>query len=136
NGTLAGVEAIAPKDIWAVGYYTSTSTYQTLVEHWDGTAWSVVPSPNGGPGWNLMWRLSASTPRDVWSVGQYLDHDVWRTLAEHYVGQFTDVNHSDYFYQAVQALDCRGAISGYADATFRPSKITTRGQFCKIIVLA
>ena len=36
--------------MWAVGSdeIPGTATFQTLTEHWDGTAWSVVPSPNAG----------------------------------------------------------------------------------------
>jgi hypothetical protein len=33
-------------------------------------------------------------------------------------------------------LYCRGALSGYADNTFRPYNNTTRGQLSKIVVLA
>jgi hypothetical protein len=49
---------------------------------------------------------------------------------------FTDAHPSDYFYSSVQYLACHGAISGYADGTFRPYNVTTRGQMVKIIVLA
>ena len=49
---------------------------------------------------------------------------------------FSDVRQTDYFYEAVRYLFCAGAISGYADQTFRPYNNTTRGQLCKIIVLA
>jgi hypothetical protein len=49
---------------------------------------------------------------------------------------FSDVQPADYFYQAVLYLYCRGAISGYADGTFRPFNATTRGQLSKIVVLA
>lgn len=49
---------------------------------------------------------------------------------------FTDVHPTDYFYTAVQYLYCHGIISGYSDNTFRPYANTTRGQLCKIIVLA
>jgi len=49
---------------------------------------------------------------------------------------FTDVQASDYFYQAVQYLYCHGVVSGYADNTFRPYNLTTRGQLTKIVVLA
>src|SRR5262249_2891455 len=49
---------------------------------------------------------------------------------------FSDVWPADYFYQSVQYLYCHGAISGYADGTFRPYNNTTRGQLSKIIVLA
>jgi uncharacterized protein YkwD len=49
---------------------------------------------------------------------------------------FVDVRNTDYFYEAVRYLSCRGAISGYADGTFRPGNNTTRGQLSKIVVLA
>ena len=48
---------------------------------------------------------------------------------------FTDVHPSDYFYNAVRFIYCRGVISGYGDNTFRPYFSTTRGQMCKMIVL-
>ncbi|MFL5734847.1 MAG: S-layer homology domain-containing protein, partial [Chloroflexia bacterium] len=49
---------------------------------------------------------------------------------------FTDVLTTDYFYDGVRWLYCRGAISGYGDNTFRPYANTTRGQMVKIVVLA
>ncbi len=49
---------------------------------------------------------------------------------------FTDVNPSDYFYEAVHYLYCAGIISGYQDNTFRPYNNTTRAQITKIVVLA
>ena len=48
---------------------------------------------------------------------------------------FTDVSRSDYFYEPVLYLYCRGVISGYADGTFRPYNNTTRAQLAKIVVL-
>src|SRR5439155_4461271 len=49
---------------------------------------------------------------------------------------FTDVQSTDYFYTAVRYLYCRSIVSGYGDNTFRPYNTTTRGQLCKIVVLA
>jgi hypothetical protein len=49
---------------------------------------------------------------------------------------FTDVSPTDYYYVPVTYLYCHGAISGYADNTFRPGNLTTRGQLSKIVVLA
>jgi len=48
---------------------------------------------------------------------------------------FSDVHTSDYFYGPVGYLFCKGAISGYADGTFRPYANTTRGQMAKIVAL-
>jgi kumamolisin len=49
---------------------------------------------------------------------------------------FSDVHPADYFYTPVMYLACHGAISGYADGTFRPGNNTSRGQLSKIIVAA
>src|SRR5205814_3257442 len=49
---------------------------------------------------------------------------------------FSDVHPTDYFYEAVRYLACHGAISGYADGTFKPYNNTTRGQLTKIVILA
>src|SRR5438874_940226 len=49
NG-LNRVVVPSANDIWAVGRYThDDSGYaQTLIEHWNGSSWSIVPSPNPG----------------------------------------------------------------------------------------
>ncbi|HUS16931.1 MAG TPA: S-layer homology domain-containing protein, partial [Chloroflexia bacterium] len=48
---------------------------------------------------------------------------------------FSDVAPTDYFYTPVRNLVCRGAVSGYADGTFRPYANMTRAQLCKVVVL-
>src|SRR4051794_32833678 len=47
NNILIGVGALSSDDVWAVGYQDIgiPGTF-TLIEHWDGNQWSVVPSPN------------------------------------------------------------------------------------------
>jgi hypothetical protein len=45
---LYGVSADSATDAWAVGYYThSSGVGETLILHWNGTAWKTVKSPNG-----------------------------------------------------------------------------------------
>jgi hypothetical protein len=47
GNTLAGLVANSPRDIYAFGYSTDGDGFgYTLVEHWDGTEWKIVPSPN------------------------------------------------------------------------------------------
>ncbi len=46
---------------------------------------------------------------------------------------FTDVPPNDTFYQYIETVYNRGAISGYADRTFRPGDSATRGQISKIV---
>jgi hypothetical protein len=51
--TLLCVAATSTNDVWAVGSYEenlTNGTYNTLIEHWDGHAWNIVPNPSPGYG--------------------------------------------------------------------------------------
>src|SRR5215469_8327574 len=39
--------------------------------HWDGTQWSIVPSPNPGAFINELSGVAAISANDVWAVGIY-----------------------------------------------------------------
>jgi len=55
NNLLDGVSCISATACTAVGYSTASSgAFRTLVESWDGTHWSVVPSPSVGTGNNIL----------------------------------------------------------------------------------
>jgi hypothetical protein len=77
NHLLHGVDAPAADDAWAVGYRLVTSGGgRTVIEHWDGARWRVVPSPNPNPdGVNQLLGVDAvpSDPDTVWAVGSYTD---------------------------------------------------------------
>src|SRR5207247_1674695 len=47
---LSAVAAISSNDVWAVGHYNAVggSPYGTLIEHWNGTNWSIISSPSPG----------------------------------------------------------------------------------------
>ena len=79
DAELMGVSAVSGSDAWAVGWYwnrTGTAT-QTLILHWNGTAWRQVKSPNPSsdspytPN-NSLYGVSARSGSDAWAVG---DHD-------------------------------------------------------------
>jgi hypothetical protein len=59
---LGGVSAIGSSDVWAVGFTSTLGTSQTLAEHWDGTAWQIVPSANPGPGSNELLSIAQTAP--------------------------------------------------------------------------
>jgi hypothetical protein len=78
------VLALAPNNVWAVGYSTASTKpppnqyevpTKTLIVHYDGTGWSVVPSPNVGPNTqyqsNRLLGLTAVSPTDIWAFGSY-----------------------------------------------------------------
>jgi len=78
---LSGVAAVSASNIWAVGSRGSGGSYQTLVEHWDGTSWSVVASPSPGDDAGL-YAIAAVGPSDIWAVGSSGDG----SLIEHWDG--------------------------------------------------
>ncbi len=86
---LAAVDAISPNDLWAVGNICGPGTARTLAMHWDGNGWSVVPSPNSGPGDDSeLSSVSAVASDDVWAVGDYqvaFEYE-WETFIEHWDG--------------------------------------------------
>ena len=78
NNFLLGVAALSPNDAWAVGSH---------IEHWDGTSWSIVPSPQ--PGWiEFLGGVAAISTNDVWAVGWYypINSNSQEPLIEHWEG--------------------------------------------------
>ncbi|MDQ6694891.1 MAG: S-layer homology domain-containing protein [Chloroflexota bacterium] len=80
---LYSVSARSSNDVWAVGNYANNSS---LIEHWDGSAWSVVSSPNPGTSLNILRSVSARASNDVWAVGSYYNGTIYQTLVEHWDG--------------------------------------------------
>ena len=46
DNVLSGVACQNATSCFAVGNYTNQLVTSTLTEHWDGTSWTIVPSPN------------------------------------------------------------------------------------------
>ncbi len=88
--SLQGITAISASDIWAVGYEViGFFENQTLIEHWNGKQWSVVPSPSPIPGGNnVLQGVAAISANDVWAIGSYIDNNslIEHTIAEHWNG--------------------------------------------------
>lgn len=82
TGSLSGVAARSSTDVWAVG----VSGSRTRVEHWNGTRWSLVPSPNRTAGWNGLNAVWVGASGDAWAVGSASNTrgSVWQTLVEQF----------------------------------------------------
>lgn len=90
SGVLNGVDAVGPANVWAAGVLTPTAgETRTLIDHFTGTSWTVVPSPNPftGPGTadelNAVGGTSAS---DLWAVGFDSNDTSAFGLFEHFNG--------------------------------------------------
>ena len=89
ENSLLGVSELPSGSTWAVGYYVNAEyQQQTLVQHYDGTNWSVIPSPSPGGRQNILYGVSALSDTDVWAVGADQDSSgVWHSLAENWNGK-------------------------------------------------
>lgn len=84
---LLGVSATSRTDAWAVGYHLQVRTDDSwpLTEHYDGTSWSIVVSPQ--PDFSQLSSVREITPTDVWAVGSVLTNTgISQTLTMHWDG--------------------------------------------------
>ena len=63
--------AISANDVWVVGWTGGKSGPVTLIEHWDGSTWSVVPSPNPSSTSNLLVRSYCARHEQRRAVGEF-----------------------------------------------------------------
>ncbi|HEX9989870.1 MAG TPA: S-layer homology domain-containing protein [Chloroflexia bacterium] len=135
GSSLEALTAISAGDIWAVGdAYLDDGRTVTLAGHYESTCMPTVtgtpivtstPTVTGTPTAMGTAPTATSTPLVTATATPPAC-----TIS------FSDVHPSDFFYEPVRALACRGVVSGYADGTFRPSTNTTRGQLSKMVVRA
>src|SRR5215471_17112211 len=92
NNELFGVAASSPDNAWAFGEFISPHTpgtgANTLIVHWNGTAWKRVPSPNPGmPGFATLSGMTVTSAANAWAVGGYInDSGNGKTLILHWTG--------------------------------------------------
>jgi hypothetical protein len=86
--SLLGVSMLSSGEAWAVGYFVNASFHEeTLVEHFDGSTWTVVPAPSPGARQNILYGVAAISDCDVWAVGAFQDdEDTWHPLTLHWDG--------------------------------------------------
>ena len=82
--------AISAQDAWAVGNYFShtNGAEETLIDHWNGTKWTVASNPNPSSSANGLTGVTAISANNVWAVGQYIPNGSGNTepLIEHWNG--------------------------------------------------
>jgi hypothetical protein len=88
ENSLLGASELPSGHTWAVGYFVNAEyKQQTLIEHFDGTSWTVVPSPSPGALQNILYGVAAISESDAMAVGASEDaNGLWHTLAERWNG--------------------------------------------------
>jgi hypothetical protein len=80
--------ARSPADAWAVGLKPGgRCQYETLTQHWDGSAWRVVPSPSRTQVDSVLDSVTVAGSNAAWAVGTAgCPAEQSRTLTEHWNG--------------------------------------------------
>jgi hypothetical protein len=90
SALLTGVSAIAPDDVWAVGYHGNNKhgidRYHPFAERWDGSQWTVDESVDPHADTASLAAVGAAATDDVFAVGNLVNNDKTRALIEHWDG--------------------------------------------------
>ena len=121
NATLTGVSASGASDVWAVGANLANGGYRrglALYEHWNGTAWSVVPGPGGS-----LNAVAAVSTTNAWAVGiggivEHWDGTAWSAVT------VPSPNPSDTFGNNLTAITARSATDVWAVGEFTNTSFT------------
>jgi hypothetical protein len=120
DSSLLDVAAASPQDVWAVGYMSKGTINRldesaldidkTLIQHWDGSQWHTVPSPNGSAGNGALNALTVLSADNIWAVGTFGDAYSLLTypLLEHWDGKS---------WQTIPLQDSSHTITGLSDIT-------------------
>jgi hypothetical protein len=86
--TLLGVSCTSATACTAVGYYDSGGAQMTLAERWDGTSWTIQPTPNPTGGtFNSLSGVSCTSATACTAAGSYLNSaESYVTLVERWDG--------------------------------------------------
>jgi hypothetical protein len=132
--SLSSVAAVTDNDVWAVGwaFNAQLNAYRTVTEHWNGTRWSVVRSPNATNGYNLLNGVGVVAANDVWAVGQAANGSTYSTIIQHWNGTSWNIVSSPNvpgFSNVLQAISVVSANDiwavGYSqDANFNTFTLT------------
>jgi hypothetical protein len=87
---LLATAALSSTDAWAVGAEPNQSQFltATLAEHWDGTQWSIIPTPLISTPTAQLNSIAVINTSDIWAAG-YSDNPnclCGKTVVEHWTG--------------------------------------------------
>ena len=69
---FTSVTSVASDDAWIAGWQAAPDGehINSLFEHWNGTAWSIVPATVAVQGFYEVEKISADSANDIWAVGR------------------------------------------------------------------
>ena len=85
---FGAIKVLSRHDVWVAGdYENARGIFRTLIEHYNGRAWTLVPSPDIGRGDNYLTAMAATGPRGLLAVGRAWTGSRFRPLALRWNGR-------------------------------------------------
>lgn len=103
---LQDVAAASPSDVWAVG-----GGQGPVIEHWNGSRWSVVPSPYVNLVDQTLDAVAATGPTDAWAVGSGGTGGATAPVIEHWNGRRWSLSPTPDFGNRYTTLSDVAALS-------------------------
>jgi hypothetical protein len=130
NNYLNGVTCVSASDCWAVGAYSTGSSFQTLILRWDGTSWAIVTSPNtSSTQTNWLNGVTCVSTSDCWAVGYSVSGGKQQTLILRWDGTswviVTSPNTSSTQTNYLIGVTCASATDCWAIGDYISSKFRT-----------
>jgi hypothetical protein len=106
----SGVYASSPDDVWVAGYSQAPAGggLRILLEHWDGTSWSLVPGPKGD---QMLFAIDGTSANDIWAVGA---HGLYYGLALHWDGTQWTRNYDGRGFPPMDAVSAHASTDVWA----------------------
>ncbi|MDI2124705.1 hypothetical protein [Yinghuangia seranimata] len=128
-GSLLDVEELTPNDAWAVGFeqHGDEGALDSVIRHWDGTAWRVAEVPQV-PGGTALFSMSAVSDHEIYAVGRAWQD--FRPVMMRYDGtawRLVDLPPIDAEASELRSVVARGPNDVWAVGGARDPKGTTRG---------
>jgi hypothetical protein len=135
---LNAVSAAAANDVWAVGSTNRTGFAHTdpLTAHWDGSSWTIVPTPaTTGGAKSILFGVANLTGGNAWAVGR---SEANRALVEHWDGSAWTIipvpdpvapAGSTFAGSTLTAVSARAANDIWAVGSFTAAKGTNSNSF-------
>src|SRR5262249_28376574 len=119
-------------DVWAVGgQQDAAGIWHPLIEHWNGTVWTVVPAADPNGGGNLLYAVSATSPTNVVATGQTGTGFPGQALVERWNGKTWSV--SSTLASAGRSLVPFGVTAGSAALTIVGERETDTAPFATLV---
>ncbi len=128
GSVLSSISGTGSGDVWAVGHSTEHTTTvpgfttQPVLEHWNGTGWSIVANPTLVGVSNFLYAVKAVTASNVWAVG--FSSDQSRAIIEHWDGHTWSSINSPHpgDYETLDGLDALGSTQLMAVGSLKGSQ--------------